>query len=61
MRALAVIALLATAPALAADDDAAALGLADKTVTPTEQVRDWHAFTEAAWNMASLRATDATQ
>ncbi|HTT11906.1 MAG TPA: hypothetical protein VMG60_13515 [Burkholderiaceae bacterium] len=61
MRALCLVALLATTPAFAADDDAAALGLADKTVTTAEQARDWHLFTEAAWNLAVLRATDATQ
>jgi hypothetical protein len=61
VRALFLVALLTAAPALAADDDAAALGLADKTVTPAEHARDWHGFAEAAWNVASLRRTDATQ
>jgi hypothetical protein len=61
VRALCLIALLAAAPAFAADDDAAALGLADKTVVPTEQARDWHAFVEAAWNVAALRGTDSMQ
>ena len=61
MRALWLIALVATAPALAADDDAAALGLADRTVTEAERVSDWHAFVEVAWNGASQRGSSTTQ
>ncbi|HUL64908.1 MAG TPA: hypothetical protein VLW55_09860 [Burkholderiaceae bacterium] len=61
MRALWLIALLAAAPVAAADEDAAALGLADKTVAPAEQARDWHAFAEAAWNVAALRNSDTMQ
>lgn len=61
MRALWLIALLATAPAFAADEDAAALELADKTATQPERARDWHLFAEAAWSGVALRAIDATQ
>lgn len=59
MRALPLIALLVAAPAFALDDDAAALGLADKTVTEAVRARDWHAFGEAAWNDATLRTPGA--
>jgi hypothetical protein len=61
VRALFLIALLITAPARAADDDAAALGLADKTVTQAEQARDWHMFSEAAWSVSTLRTAGAAQ
>ena len=61
MRALFLVALLAAAPASAVDDDAAALGLADKTVTETERARDWHVFSEAAWSEATLRAAGPAQ
>lgn len=48
MRALALLVLMVTAPALA-DDDAAALLLADKAATTTpEQGSDWRVYVEAA-------------
>lgn len=61
MRAPWLVALLVSAPAYAADDDAAALNLADKTVTQTEHARDWHVFGEAAWSQATLRHAGAAQ
>ena len=48
MRALALLLLVATAPALAEDEDAAALLLADQTTMTAEQSKDWHVFVEAA-------------
>ena len=60
MRAGFLIALLLAGPA-AADDDAAALGLADKTVTQAERARDLHLFGEAAWSGATLRSGGPTQ
>ena len=48
MRAILLALMVAAAPALAGDDDAAALSLADKTVTPTQHGSDWRVFTEAA-------------
>lgn len=51
--------LLATAPALADDQDAAALSLADKTATETQQGSDWRVFTEAAWSESTQRADAA--
>jgi len=60
VRAGLLIALLLAGPA-AADDDAAALGLADKTVTQAERARDLHLFGEAAWSGAPLRSGGPTQ
>ena len=48
MRALLLLLLVATAPALADDGDAAALLLADKTATTAEQSGDWRVYVEAA-------------
>ena len=61
MRAYFLFALLAAGPACADDNDAAALGLADKTVTQPERARDLHLFGEAAWSAAALRAGGPTQ
>ena len=56
MRALLPILLLAMAArALAADDDAAALSLADQTAKTTQADSDWHAFVEAAAARSALR------
>ena len=55
MRALFPIVLLAVAArALAADDDAAALSLADQTVKTTQAASDWRAFVEAAGARSAL-------
>jgi opacity protein-like surface antigen len=51
---LAVIVAVAT-QARAADEDAAALSLADKTPATTQAARDWRAFAEAAWSESALR------
>ena len=48
MRVLFLLLLAATAPALADDEDAAALLLADKSSMTAEQSSDWRAFVEAA-------------
>jgi opacity protein-like surface antigen len=56
MRALLPILLFAVAaPALAADDDAAALSLADQTAKTTQAASDWRAFVEAAVSRSALR------
>ena len=55
MRALLLILLLAVAEAQAADDDAAALSLADKAPTTTQAPSDWRVFAEAVWNESTLR------
>ena len=56
MRALLPVLLFAVvAPAFAADDDAAALSLADQTVKTTQATSDWHAFVEAAAARSALR------
>jgi len=54
MRALALLLLLAAAPALA-DDDAAALSLADQTAAPVEPSRDWRMYIETATREARPR------
>ena len=48
MRALVLLLAAATAPALAVDEDAAALLLADKTSTTAEQSSDWRMYAETA-------------
>lgn len=48
MRALILLLAAATAPALAVDEDAAALLLADKTSTTAEQGSDWRVYAETA-------------
>ena len=56
MRALLPILLFAMAArALAADDDAAALFLADQTAKTTQAASDWRAFVEAAGARSALR------
>ena len=56
MRALLPILLFAMAArALAADDDAAALSLADQTVKTAQAASDWRAFVEAAAARSALR------
>jgi hypothetical protein len=56
MRSLLPILLFAVAaPALAADEDAAALSLADQTAKTTQAASDWHAFVEAAAARSALR------
>jgi hypothetical protein len=56
MRALLAALLMAAAPALAADDDAAALDLADQAVAEAPPGGDWRVFGEAAWSDSALRA-----
>ncbi len=48
MRALILALLAAAMPALAADEDAAALLLADQTATTAERISDWRVYVEAA-------------
>jgi hypothetical protein len=48
VRVLALLLVVATAPALADDGDAAALLLADQTSTTAEQSGDWRVYVEAA-------------
>ena len=56
MRALLPILLFAMAArALAADDDAAALSLADQTAKTTQAAGDWRAYVEAAASRSALR------
>lgn len=55
MRVLVLVLLLAAAAQRAAADDASALSLADKTLTPTTTVRDWRVFVEAAWDHSAPR------
>ena len=55
MRALLPVLLVAAGPALAADEDAAALSLADSTPAATQPGGDWRASTEAAWSESALR------
>ncbi len=56
MRALLSILLFAVAErAFAADDDAAALSLADQTAKTTQAASDWRAFVEAAASRSALR------
>lgn len=55
MRALLPVLLMAAGPALAADEDAAALSLADLTPAATRAEGDWRASTEAAWSESLLR------
>jgi hypothetical protein len=56
MRALLPILLFAMAArAFAADDDAAALSLADRTAKTTQTDSDWHAFVEGAAARSALR------
>jgi hypothetical protein len=55
MRALLAVLLLAAIPAPAADEDAAALALADTTDATTPPSHDWRVSTEAAWTRSALR------
>jgi len=55
MRAFLAALLIAATPALAADEDAAALSLADKTGAATRPVGDWRVSGEAAWSESALR------
>ena len=55
MRALVLLLLAATAPALADDGDAAALLLADQTSTTAEQSGDWRVYMEAAARESRLQ------
>lgn len=50
-----LVLLMAAVPALAADEDAAALSLADTAAATTPQSRDWRVLTEAAWSELALR------
>ena len=59
MRALVLSLLFAAMPALAADEDAAALSLADQTTAKPESSTDWRVFTEAAVRESTGRATGA--
>jgi len=61
MRAWLMMALLAAAPARAADDDAAALSLADTTPASTQQASDWRVFLEGAWAESALRDGAGTE
>jgi len=56
MRALLAALLLAAAPALAADEDAAALKLADQAVAAAPAGGDWRVFSELGWSDSALRA-----
>ena len=56
MRALLAALLMAAAPALAADEEADALNLADQAVATTPAGGDWRIFSEAAWSESALRA-----
>src|SRR5450759_4659991 len=60
MRSILLALMVVAAPALAGDEDAAALSLADKTVTPAEHGSDWRVFTEAAVR-ASRQQNTGTQ
>jgi opacity protein-like surface antigen len=60
MRAILFALIVVAAPALAGDEDSAALSLADKTVTPAERGSDWRVFTEAALR-ASTQQNAGTQ
>ena len=55
MRVSLLILLLATAPVHAADDDAAALSLADKAPVAAQTANDWRLSTEAVLSESSLR------
>lgn len=59
MRVILAALLLAAAPALAADEDAAALVLADQAVATAPRSGDWRVFGEAAWSGSDLRASGA--
>ena len=48
MRALLLLLLASTMPALAGDEDASALLLADKTTATAEQSQDWRVYVETA-------------
>jgi opacity protein-like surface antigen len=56
LAALLAVLLMAAAPALAADEDAAALDLADRAVATAPPVSAWSVFSEAAWSESTLRA-----
>jgi len=60
MRAILFALIVVAAPALAGDEDSAALSLADKTATPAERGSDWRVFTEAALR-ASTQQNGGTQ
>src|SRR6516225_4653565 len=55
MRVSLLILLLAAAPVHAAEDDAAALSLADKTPDAVQTASDWRVFTEAVLGESTLR------
>src|SRR5262249_52874404 len=55
MRGSLLILLLAAAPVHAADDDAAALNLADKAPVAEQTASDWRVFTEAVLGESMLR------
>src|SRR5438552_15037313 len=56
MRALLLVLLVvAAARVRAADEDAAALSLADRTPVTTQAARDWRASVEAVWGESALR------
>jgi len=62
VRALALLLIVTTAPAFAADnDDSRALSLADSTLAKAERASDWRVFTEAAWSQSTLRGSDSLQ
>ena len=61
MRCILFALVVATAPALADDEDAAALSLADRTVTTTQHGSDWRVFTEAALRGSTQQGTGAQQ
>jgi hypothetical protein len=57
---LASLLLTATSPALAGDDDTAALSLADKTSATAAQTSNWHMYVEAAASGARAEGTGQT-
>ena len=61
MRALVVILLLAAVPALAADEDGAALTLADQTAETAEKSSDWRVFSETAARASTRQGTGLGQ
>jgi hypothetical protein len=60
MRALLLMLVMAAVPALAAEEDAAALALADATEATPTQSQDWRVLTEAAWTESALRGGGLT-
>jgi hypothetical protein len=61
MRAVLLALIFVAAPALAADEDEAALSLADKAVAPAERASDWRVFIEAAVRASAQQDTGTRQ